>query len=120
MRPFFFAGCSPSPEGKAKANVAKRLANTLNDPDSYKPADWGSLTPVSGCPNVKYYIQHKYRAKNKLGGYVASTDLFLLKNDLDVFVVVDEDSLSTIRQSRQFQDASLDEIIRGFVDTPKK
>lgn len=115
-----FAGCSASPESKAKANVAKHLAKRLNDPDSYKPADWGALTAVSGCPNVKHYIQHEYRAKNKLGGYVTTTDIFLLKDDLNVYLEMSEDSLSTIRQSRRFADASLEEIIRDFADKPKE
>ena len=115
----FFASCSPSPEGTAKANVAKYLAKKLNDPDSYKPVDWGMLTPVSGCPNVRHYIQHGYRAKNKFGGYVATTDLFLLKDDLDVFFEMPQDTLSTIRRLRQFQDASVAENIRDYIDKPK-
>ncbi len=42
----FFASCSPSPEGTAKANEAKYVAKKLNDPDSYKPVDGGTLTPI--------------------------------------------------------------------------
>lgn len=110
---------SASPEDKAKTNVTKYLARKLNDPDSYKPAEWGALTPVTGCPNVKHYIQHVYRAKNKFGGYVATTDVFLLKDDLDVYFEMSEDSLSKIRQLQQFADASLEEIIREFADKPE-
>jgi len=111
-------GCS-SQEGKAKASIAKYLAKKLNDPESYKAGDWGKLTPVSGCPNVKYYLQHDYRAKNGFGGYASADDLFLLRDSLDVFFEISSDQLATIRKTNQYKGKTIDQIIREFADSPK-
>ncbi len=110
---------SLSAEDKAKKSVAKYLSKHLNDPDSYKEAEWGELTPVAGCPNVTHYIQHTYRAKNKMGGYAPANDFFLMTKDLNVFFEVSQSDLDKIRGMQQFKDSSTAEIIRDFIDTPK-
>lgn len=114
------AGCSPSPEAKAKTNVTKFLAKRLNDPESYKGGAWGELTAVEGCPNVKHYIQHEYRAKNQFGGYVATSDYFLLEDDLEVFSEMSQKDMETVRKLDHFKSASMGEIVRRFVDTQKE
>lgn len=54
----------------------------LKDPDSYKPIDWEFTQ--SGD---KYYVRHKYRAKNSFGGYVVEEKTFVFDTDGNMTVL---------------------------------
>lgn len=111
-------GCSASAEAKAKTSVTKYLAKRLNDPESYREAEWGKLTAVSDCPTVKHYIQHQYRAKNQLGGYVAADEFFLLADSFDVVVAVSQEDMFKLARLARPRNPSTAEIIREYIDKP--
>lgn len=48
--------------------------NYLRDPDSYESIEWSEVKRKDDG----YYVRHKYRAKNGLGGYVVANQLFHL------------------------------------------
>ena len=69
-----------SKEDEAKDNVGVYLRRILNDPGSYKPAEWGPLIQ-SGAG---YRIAHTYRAKNGFGALMLGGATFTLDSNLEV------------------------------------
>lgn len=61
-------------------------SNFLKDPDSYKGIEWSKVNEVSG-ESYKYWVRHRYRAKNSFGGYVTEDKIFYLNADGDVIGV---------------------------------
>ncbi len=59
------------------SQVEDYLKTNLNDPDSYGGIDWAPVSIVEAT-NHKFVVRHKYRAKNKLGGYLILNQLFYL------------------------------------------
>lgn len=57
--------------------VKRFLKNTLNDPDSYDPVEWGQV--VKDPTNEGgYLVRHKYRARNAFGGMIMKHQIFKL------------------------------------------
>ena len=54
------------------SQVEKYLKNEyLNDPSSYKSVEWSQVNEMTGDNGeYKYWVRHKYRAKNSYGAYV--------------------------------------------------
>lgn len=50
----------------------------LRDPDSYQSIEWSKVQKDKSKPNYKYYVRHKFRAKNGFGGYVVEEKIFYL------------------------------------------
>lgn len=50
----------------------------LKDPDSYESIEWSKVNEMSGSSDYKYWVRHKYRAKNSFGGYVIENKIFYL------------------------------------------
>ena len=50
----------------------------LKDPRSYESIEWSKVNEVSGNSYYKYWVRHKYRAKNSFGGYVIENKIFYL------------------------------------------
>lgn len=63
-----------TPQEKAEYNVSLYLKQSLNDPDSYEPIEWGPIIKNG----VIYSIRHIYRAKNVFGGYIKCDQIFFL------------------------------------------
>lgn len=68
--------------------VEQFLKTNLKDPDSYHGIEWSRLNEESG-ENYKYWIRHKYRAKNSFGGYTIENKIFYLDEDGNVIGVKD-------------------------------
>lgn len=60
----------------------------LKDPDSYQSIEWGPSGVYNREENL-YFMMHKYRAKNSLGGYVIEEKLFVLNSAGKVLKIVD-------------------------------
>jgi hypothetical protein len=58
--------------------VERHLKNTLKDPKSYDGVEWSAVQEASAGSDYKYYVRHKYRAKNSYGGYVIENKVFYL------------------------------------------
>jgi hypothetical protein len=58
--------------------VERHLENTLKDPDSYDGMEWSAVQEAPAGQDYKYYVRHKYRAKNSFGGYVIENKVFYL------------------------------------------
>ncbi len=58
------------------SQVEHYLKKNLNDPDSYESVHWGEVQ-FDTTINL-YWVLHKYRAKNVLGGYVMEEQTFLI------------------------------------------
>jgi hypothetical protein len=71
-------------DGSVRA-VRAYLENTLNDPESYTPAEWGQLTNYEG----KFYVSHSFRAKNKFGGMVLQDWTFTIDSAGAIVQIVD-------------------------------
>ncbi len=65
--------------------VEDYLERTLRDPNSYESIEWSEVKRKDDG----YYVRHKYRAKNGLGGYVVANQLFHLDFNGDVVDVKD-------------------------------
>jgi hypothetical protein len=77
--------CKPTRQQQAEALVKKYLIDSaLNDPDSYAPVNFGSLTKLDGTlynddksnrPDSKgiLEISHTFRYKNQFGGIITKT-----------------------------------------------
>lgn len=76
------SSCSVDSDTYVKAAVRMYLQNTLKDPGSYKPIEWGTVIEQNGA--YKYIIWHKYRAKNSYGGYVVEEHYFYLDGNYNV------------------------------------
>jgi hypothetical protein len=61
----------------------------LKDPDSYEGISWSSVQTDNSNAQFKYYVRHKFRAKNSFGGYVIEEMMFYLDNDGYVVSVKD-------------------------------
>ena len=73
-------------DGSVK-QVEEYLKNTLNDPKSYDPVEWGT---VVRNPDVGWFIvRHKYRAKNVFGGVITMHQIFTL-DSLGVVISVSD------------------------------
>lgn len=71
--------------------VESYLRNYLNDPKSYEGIEWSKVNETKNNDNYKYWVRHKFRAKNSLGGYVIENKIFYLDkngnviNEIDVY-----------------------------------
>lgn len=61
----------------------------LKDPDSYEGIEWSKVQIDNSNSLYKYYVRHKYRAKNGFGGYVVEEKLFYLDQSGNVVSVTD-------------------------------
>ena len=68
-------------DSSAMEGVRTYLMNTLKDPGSYQDIEW---SPVGKNDAGRYYIRHKYRAKNSFGGYVVEEKIFYLDDNFRV------------------------------------
>lgn len=69
--------------------VEKYLKNNLLDPGSYDPIEWSVVQKMLNGVNYGFYVRHKFRAKNTLGGYVIENKIFYL--DINGKVVKTDD-----------------------------
>lgn len=69
--------------------VEQFLKDNLNDPDSYEGISWSEVQILSESQEYKYYVRHKYRAKNSFGGYVIENQIFYLDANGNVVDVKD-------------------------------
>lgn len=53
----------------------------LKDPSSYESISWSKVFTEQNNPNFKYYVRHKYRAKNSFGGYAIEEKIFFLDSN---------------------------------------
>jgi hypothetical protein len=60
--------------------VENYLEEVLNDPDSYKGIEWSKVVKKGGDP-CYWVVRHKYRAKNRFGGYVIKNQLFCIDKE---------------------------------------
>lgn len=74
-----------SPWDSSVAQVQNYLKKNLKDPGSYESIEWSKVN------NSKdgYWVRHKYRAKNSLGGFVIENKIFYINFDGIVTKVVD-------------------------------
>ena len=73
---------SPSKQDSAvMLGVKEYLRETLKDPKSYQEIEW---SPSGVNSKGQYYIRHRYRAKNSLGGFVVEEKIFYLNNSYKV------------------------------------
>jgi len=83
-----FGGFEPSDGPKVKNSsldasvhqVETFLKKNLNDPDSYESIEWSALNESKNSWH-KYWVRHKYRAKNGYGGYVIENQIFYLDEE---------------------------------------
>ena len=61
----------------------------LKDPDSYESIEWSKVQKDNSNSLYKYYVRHKYRAKNGFGGYVVEQKIFYLDQSGNVVNVKD-------------------------------
>lgn len=61
----------------------------LKDPDSYEGIEWSKVQKDNTNSLYKYYVRHKYRAKNGFGGYVVEEKIFYLDQSGNVVSVTD-------------------------------
>lgn len=71
------------------SQVKRYLKSNLKDPDSYDGIEWSKIQITESDPNYRYYVRHKYRAKNSFGGYVISNKIFYLDRNGSVVDVKD-------------------------------
>ncbi len=64
------AGCSD--EKKAQKRIKQYLKENLNAPSSYQPVSFGELKNYS---SQRYYMRHKYRAKNAMGAVILKENI---------------------------------------------
>lgn len=73
------------------SQVKRYLKDNLLDPDSYESIEWSAVNEMSGNGDYKYWVRHKYRARNTYGGYVIENKIFYIDsngkviNDKDVY-----------------------------------
>lgn len=61
----------------------------LKDPDSYEGIEWSKVQIDNSNSLYKYYVRHKYRAKNSFGGYVVEEKIFYLDQSGNVVSVTE-------------------------------
>jgi len=61
----------------------------LKDPDSYQGIEWSKVQKDNSNSLYKYYVRHKYRAKNGFGGYAVEEKIFYLDQSGNVVSVTD-------------------------------
>jgi hypothetical protein len=61
----------------------------LKDPDSYEGIEWSKVQKDNTNSLYKYYVRHKYRAKNGFGGYAVEEKIFYLDQSGNVVNVTD-------------------------------
>lgn len=66
--------------------VEKYLKKHLKDPKSYEGIEWSKVTKND---SGQFMVRHKYRAKNSLGGYVVSNQVFMMDSNGNVIEVID-------------------------------
>ncbi len=68
------------------SQVEQYLKKNLNDPKSYESIEWSQVNKTDDNNNsaYKYWVRHKYRAKNIFGGYVVSNQIFYLDKNGNV------------------------------------
>lgn len=65
--------------------VETYLKSNLNDPDSYQSVEWSKVANEGH----RYFVRHKYRARNALGALVLEHKLFVLDAGGKVVMVTD-------------------------------
>jgi len=50
----------------------------LIDPKSYESIEWSQVNSAPNNSYYKYWVRHKYRAKNSFGGYVVENKIFYM------------------------------------------
>jgi DNA-directed RNA polymerase subunit RPC12/RpoP len=63
------------------SQVERYLKANLSDADSYESMEWSAVNEMSGNGEYKYWVRHKYRAKNSYGGYVIENKIFYLDSN---------------------------------------
>jgi hypothetical protein len=71
------------------SNVERYLKANLSDPNSYESIEWSAVNEMTGNGDYKYWVRHKYRAKNSYGGYVIENKIFYLDSNGNVNDVKD-------------------------------
>ena len=66
------------------SQVERYLKANLSDADSYESMEWSAVNEMSGNGEYKYWVRHKYRAKNSYGGYVIENKIFYLDSNGNV------------------------------------
>ena len=66
------------------SQVERYLKANLSDPDSYESMEWSAVNEMSGNGDYRYWVRHKYRAKNGYGGYVIENKIFYLDSNGNV------------------------------------
>lgn len=61
----------------------------LKDPDSYEGIEWSKVQKDNSNSLYRYYVRHKYRAKNSFGGYAVEEKIFYLDQSGNVVSVKD-------------------------------
>lgn len=61
----------------------------LKAPDSYQGIEWSKVQKDNSNSIYKYYVRHKFRAKNGFGGYVVEEKIFYLDQSGNVVNVQD-------------------------------
>jgi len=61
----------------------------LKDPDSYEGIEWSKVQKDNSNSLYRYYVRHKYRAKNGFGGYAVEEKVFYLDQSGNVVSVED-------------------------------
>lgn len=54
--------------------VKEHVKTNLKDPDSYESIEWSNVQTLD---DGRFWIRHKYRAKNSFGGYVVENKIFI-------------------------------------------
>lgn len=67
--------------------VKEYLKANLKDWDSYEGVDWSPVKMIDSTQK-RYWVRHKYRAKNSFGGYVLENQLFSLDSTGQVIEVL--------------------------------
>lgn len=73
------------------SQVKRYLTSNLKDPDSYDGIEWSKVQITQSDPSYKYFVRHKYRAKNSFGGYVITNKIFYLDRNGSIVDVKDID-----------------------------
>ena len=66
------------------SQVERYLKAKLSDPYSYESMEWSAVNEMSGNGDYRYWVRHKYRAKNGYGGYVIENKIFYLDSNGNV------------------------------------
>lgn len=84
LSPLFFSCKNKAETIQARAvdSVKVYMKETLDDPASYEPIEFGKLDTGE---TDDYLMLHDYRAKNKMGALVKGEMLFHFRKDLSIY-----------------------------------